>query len=67
MRLATGQDISQIPDQLKEAVSDEIKDKAREMARWGLFVSRTSLIVVGSDLMPFSGLQEGACGAPGRN
>ncbi|KAM0756043.1 hypothetical protein T439DRAFT_283415 [Meredithblackwellia eburnea MCA 4105] len=33
MRLATGQDISQIPDQLKEDVPEHIKAKAREMAR----------------------------------
>ncbi|KAL8292641.1 hypothetical protein RQP46_001253 [Phenoliferia psychrophenolica] len=33
MRLYTGQDISQIPDQLKEDVPDEIKNKARDMAR----------------------------------
>lgn len=33
MRLYTGQDISQIPDQLKEDVPDEIKNQAREMAR----------------------------------
>lgn len=36
MRLYKGHDIRQIPDALKAQVPDEIKDRARDMARYDM-------------------------------
>ncbi|KAK4700971.1 von Willebrand factor A domain-containing protein 8, partial [Phenoliferia sp. Uapishka_3] len=55
MRLFTGQDISQIPDELKEDVPDEIKNQAREMARKELAARLAEIDLTSGQASTYSG------------